>query len=543
MDFNDEKLVNDIDIMVLISNISYLSSSEKTRVLSLPWVREKIKRDLLGRCLEGDVYGNFRRVISSLGVDTLISILEYRTIHDTFRVLTRSDFPSYSDDYKMGNYDKIDEIESEIEKSKYRNTNEYKLFVCLMEESPDEVLEWILADNNLLREYVNISDNMYSMVSMFNYNLIVKLIYKLEELGFGTGNVSFNFSSVNSEDKIRLLDEGFSDETIIKLIDYFDDKAKSYFFLNDKRAIYLYKKVSGFTNLIRSVVRFSRDILLQNDFFDKLKHSNFSEFRRNINAVEKYNDPLIIQSKLAKYYDELINEYDKDRGIFKYYGNVFDNPSLLKENMRDDFIFNFDVRYVFTSYIDYNDDGKLVLKNSDELLDKLKNITSLKLSEVIVDALFCDNIYNVWLNIREMLRYNEKMIPSDRIIADERVSFYELIFNFDNVSSDDKIELFNKLKDKNINSMFYDDLRKLKDYAYDRIRDDMFVISNNSDKISDELSKKYGTHVYDLRDSKYTMMVRALGCRYQEGTNNSRDCYSIVSDENNEVHGNYDNIY
>lgn len=543
MDFNDEKLVNDIDIMVLISNISYLSSSEKSRVLSLSWVREKIKRDLLGRCLEGDVYGNFRRVISSLGVDTLISILDYRTIHDTFRVLTRSDFPSYSDDYKMGNYDKIDEIESEIEKSKYRNTNEYKLFVCLMEESPDKVLEWILNDDDLFKEYINISDNMYSMVSMFSYDLIVKLIYKLEELGFGTGNISFNFSSVNSEDKIRLLGEKFSDETIIKLIDYFDAKAKSYFFLNDKRAKYLYKKATGFTNLIRSGVRFSRDILLQNDFFDMLKHSNFSEFRININAVEKYNDPLIIQSRLAKYYDELINEYDKNRGIFKYYGEILDNPSLLKSKKRDDFIFNFDVKYAFSPYMDYDNDGNIFFENSDELLDKLKSITSLKLSEVIVDALFCDSIYNVWLNIREMLRYNEKMIPSDRIIADERVSFYELIFNFDNVSSDDKIELFNKLKDKNVNSMFYDDLRKLKDYAYDRIRDDMFVISNNGDKISDELSKKYGTPVYDLRESKYTMMIRVLGCRYQESTNNSRDCYSIVSDENNEVHGNYDNIY
>lgn len=543
MDFNDEKLVNDIDIMVLISNISYLSSSEKSRVLSLSWVREKIKRDLLGRCLEGDVYGNFRRVISSLGVDTLISILDYRTIHDTFRVLTRSDFPSYSDDYKMGNYDKIDEIESEIEKSKYRNTNEYKLFVCLMEESPDEVLEWILNDDDLFKEYINISDNMYSMVSMFSYDLIVKLIYKLEELGFGTGNISFNFSSVNSEDKIRLLGEKFSDETIIKLIDYFDAKAKSYFFLNDNRAKYLYKKATGFTNLIRSGVRFSRDILLQNDFFDMLKHSNFSEFRININAVEKYNDPLIIQSRLAKYYDELINEYDRDRGIFRYYGEILDNPSLLKSRKRDDFIFNFDVKYMFSPYMDYDNDGNMFFENSDELLDKLKSITNLKLSEVIVDALFCDSIYNVWLNIREMLRYNEKMIPSDRIIADERVSFYELIFNFDNVSSDDKIELFNKLKDKNVNSMFYDDLRKLKDYAYDRIRDDMFVISNNGDKISNELSKKYGTPVYDLRDSKYTMMVRALGCRYQVGTNNSRDCYSIVSDENNEVHGNYDNIY
>lgn len=543
MDFNDEKLVNDIDIMVLISNISYLSSSEKSRVLSLSWVREKIKRDLLGRCLEGDVYGNFRRVISSLGVDTLISILDYRTIHDTFRVLTRSDFPSYSDDYKMGNYDKIDEIESEIEKSKYRNTNEYKLFVCLMEESPDKVLEWILNDDDLFKEYINISDNMYSMVSMFSYDLIVKLIYKLEELGFGTGNISFNFSSVNSEDKIRLLGEKFSDETIIKLIDDFDAKAKSYFFLNDKRAKYLYKKATGFTNLIRSGVRFSRDILLQNDFFDMLKHSNFSEFRININAVEKYNDPLIIQSRLAKYYDELINEYDKDRGIFKYYGEILDNPSLLKSKKMDDFIFNFDVKYAFSPYMDYDNDGNIFFENSDELLDKLKSITSLKLSEVIVDALFCDSIYNVWLNIREMLRYNEKMIPSDRIIDKGRVSFYELIFNFDNVSSDDKIELFNKFKDKNINSMFYDDLRKLKDYAYDRIRDDMFVISNNGDKISNELSKKYGTPVYDLRESKYTMMIRALGCRYQESTNNSRDCYSIVSDENNEVHGNYDNIY
>lgn len=545
MDFNDEKLVNDIDIMVLISNISYLSSSEKSRVLSLSWVREKIKRDLLGRCLEGDVYGNFRKAISSLGVDTLISILDYRTIHDTFRVLTRSDFPSYSDDYKMGNYDKIDEIESEIEKSKYRNTNEYKLFVCLMEESPDKVLEWILNDDDLFKEYINISDNMYSMVSMFSYDLIVKLIYKLEELGFGTGNISFNFSSVNSEDKIRLLGEKFSDETIIKLIDDFDAKAKSYFFLNDKRAKYLYKKATGFTNLIRSGVRFSRDILLQNDFFDMLKHSNFSEFRININAVEKYNDPLIIQSRLAKYYDELINEYDNDRGIFKYYGEILDNPSLLKSKKMDDFIFNFDVKYAFSPYMDYDNDGNIFFENSDELLDKLKSITSLKLSEVIVDALFCDSIYNVWLNIREMLRYNEKMIPSDRIIDKGRVSFYELIFNFDNVSSDDKIELFNKFKDKNINSMFYDDLRKLKDYAYDRIRDDMFVISNNGDKISNELSKKYGTPVYDLRDSKYTMMVRALGCRYQVGTNNSRDCYSIVSDENNEVyqHGNYDNIY
>ncbi|UKI27383.1 MAG: hypothetical protein L6V91_01750 [Bacilli bacterium] len=134
----------------------------------------------------------------------------------------------------MENYAKIDD---EINMSIHRNSNEYKLFVCLVEESPDKVLEWILNDDDLFKEYINISDNMYSMVSMFSYDLIVKLIYKLEKnLVLVQEMFLLNFFLVLIfEDKIRLLEEGFSDETIIKLIDDFDVNAKSHFFLNDKK--------------------------------------------------------------------------------------------------------------------------------------------------------------------------------------------------------------------------------------------------------------------------------------------------------------------
>ena len=48
-----------------------------------------------------------------------------------------------------------------------------------------------------------------------------------------------------------------------------------------------------------------------------------------------------------------------------------------------------------------------IMNNRDILIDILKKETNKKISEIIIDALFSDNIYNVWLNIKEMLRYNK----------------------------------------------------------------------------------------------------------------------------------------
>lgn len=48
MDFNDEKLVNDIDIMVLISNISYLSSSENLGYFHYLGLERKLRETFLG---------------------------------------------------------------------------------------------------------------------------------------------------------------------------------------------------------------------------------------------------------------------------------------------------------------------------------------------------------------------------------------------------------------------------------------------------------------------------------------------------------------
>ena len=61
-----------------------------------------------------------------------------------------------------------------------------------------------------------------------------------------------------------------------------------------------------------------------------------------------------------------------------------------------------------------------------------------------------------------------------------------MILNIDNVPCTDKIKLYRELKDKNINLMFYEDLRKLKDKSYNLIKSELFDFKNNGDSYNEE---------------------------------------------------------
>lgn len=542
MNFNDEELVNNMDSLALVNNMAFLSKSERKNVLNNSSVLNKLRSELLEDCNKGDIYRNFREVLDILDLDDIFKIFDYNIINNFYKELTISDFPNYKNDYNNGNYEVLGKISKKISDSVNRKKNEYKLFVCLFEKNPDKVMEWLFSDNNLFREVMFLSDDMYSIFASLSYDVIVRTIYKLEEINFIKENIGCNFiSCLDSDNQKKLLDEAFNDDTLIKIISYFRKDVVSYFFEYDKRSIYLYKKIPGIRGLIRSGVKFNREILIRDDFFDLLKETNFTEFRNNIDSIERHNDPVIIEKKLNKYYDELIDQYDYNIGMFKEYINILNNPSILN-NFNDTFIFDTNVRMLFINYR-LRDENGYTFTNKDKLIQELKEETSKKLSEIIVDALFADNIYNVWLNIKEMLRYNNNLDIEHRVIDSERSSFYEMILNFDNVSSEDKINLFNKLRDKNISTIFYDDLRRIKDYAYDKIKEDMIDLSKYNDKINKEYSAKYGFNVYDLRDCEYTMLVRTLGSRYKEETINMRDCYSIISNENSNVYGDGSIVY
>lgn len=537
MNFNDEELVNNMSSIALVNNMAFLSTSERKNVLNNSNVLNKLRSELLKECNNGNIYYNFRKVFDILDLDDIFKIFDYDIIYNFYKKLTIKDFPNYKNDCNNSNCEELSEISKKISDSYNRKRSEYKLFVCLLEKDPDKVMEWILSDNNLFREVMLLSDDMYSIFASVSYDVIARTIYKLEEINFIKESIGCEFISCLSSDfQMKLLEEGFTDDTLIKIISYFRKDVVSYFFEFDKRSIYLYKKIKGIRGFVKDGVKFNREILIRDDFFDLLKEADFIEFRKNINSIEKHNDPMIIEKKLNKYYDELIDQYDYNSGMFKEYINILNNPSILNNFNDNTFIFDTNMKMLFIDYRCWDDNG-YTFNNKDRLVQKLKEETSKKLSEIIVDALFADNIYNVWLNIREMLRYNNNLDVENKVIDSEKSAFYEMIFNFNNVSSEDKINLFNKLRDKNISTIFYEDLRRIKDYAYDKIKEDMINLIKYESNINKKYSDKYGINVYDLRNCKYTMMVRTLSSRYREETVNMRDCYSIISDENTNVYG------
>ena len=95
------------------------------------------------------------------------------------------------------------------------------------------------------------------------------------------------------------------------------------------------------------------------------------------------------------YYEELIINYDYNCGVFKEYLNILNDSKLISKHNKFDFLF--DSRVV--EKIQFN------INNRVELFNIFKEETNKKLSEIIVEAIFKDNIHNVKINIREMLRY------------------------------------------------------------------------------------------------------------------------------------------
>lgn len=517
---------SNMSCLEIVNVLKYKSDKEKTAILSTPVIKDKLKKELLKEAAMGNAYYNFRNIINVLSLNYIFDNFDYDDIHEAFKKLSYKDF---------SNYNSIDDnISFEINNSEIRNSNEYKFFVVLCENDINNTILWILQNDNLFKEFFMKVDNFYSMFCDLDYDLIVKIIYKLDEYRDYFHDKGYDFLSlINKDNQKALLGENFSDDIILKLIGYFNIDTLSYFFLNDRRSIDLFEKIPNINGYINSGVKFNDSILSSQRFFNRLKSSSFVIFRKNINTVETYNNPIMIEQKLKKYYDELISSYDSEEDMFGEYWDVLNNPSLLYNYYdKDTFIFSYDIVLLFEKHLSCDDDDNLYFKDKDALIQILKMETSKKISEVVIDALFSDNIYNVGINIREMIRYNNKLNKNDKALDDDRVAFYKMILDFDNISSKDKIKLFNEFKDRNFSLTFYDDLRKLKDASYDMIKNDLLDLSKYSDKVSSIDCERTQCLVYDLRDSKYTMLVRSK-FPHKDKSNKRRNCYSIISDENN----------
>lgn len=486
--------INNIDIIetsVLLDRVCALSEEERSIVLSDAKIRERLCKGILDNC-RNDIYAYFDRLKLRLSVVDIMSLIDVKLLKKHF-----------------------------VGDLKY---DEYKIFSSLCQNNEDtrKIVSYVLNDDKLFEEFFNQSSNFYSVLGCLDGELLKDVLFKLREKGMSDKCYDF-VPCLSFEAQKYLIDEKLDDDFIAYLVPKLRPEAINYFFVNDKRSNYLFNNFN-ITSMAENGVIFNDEVLKSDKFFDSLKGKSLIDFRNNINVVEMNNLPEYIESKIGKYYDELLASYDESSGMFREYLEIMNNPDDFRSYSKfNDYIMD-DEAFDISRMIRGN--------NNDNCASKFKTLTSKKISEIVVDGLFSDNYYNVCSNIWEMFRFNSKLSLEERVLDKDKEEFYQLILDFDKTSCGDKIKLYRELKDKNINLMFYEDLRKLKDKSYDMIKSSLFNAGNS--ELDKELSDKYGTMIYDMRGKDFFMLVRSMA-GHRDDVGVERACYSIISNDNTRV--------
>lgn len=486
-----DKILNNLNAITpyeLIIKINKLNREDRTIILNNPLIKEKLKYYILEQYSD---YKDLTKLKQKLTVVEIISLLDIQTINEEYN-------------------------DNEIEK--------YKIFryICMTKEETLALINYLLTNNELFLEFSKDVTFYKEVFSYLDYNLIIKIILKLNELK-AKKYLYYFITYLSSNIQKKLIDAKLDDNLLVLIADNFSSDSINYLFQTDKRTTYLFTKLN-IKRLLDADVILPENILNDSKFFDMLKEKSLISFRTNINNVERKNLPEPIEYQLKKYYEELISSYNHEYNMFNDYVNIINTTNKLNNEINfNNYILDFNAKNIYKEYLK---------KKDPKIFEEYKILTSKKLSEIIIDALFQDNIYNVFYNIKEMFRFNNKLSPTEQILDTEKQKFYKLITNIDKITNEDKIKLYYEYKDKNINLMFYEDLRKLKDKSYELINSKLFNYTNyNPSKI---LSLKYKTQIYDLRNKEFFMLIRGEE-NHQEKTTTRINCYSIISNDNTDV--------
>ena len=204
---------------------------------------------------------------------------------------------------------------------------------------------------------------------------------------------------------------------------------------------------------IRELLEDNPNVIYEEEFFDRIKSTSLLEFRRNINFIQDINPTLYLENKVNRYYQTLLNKYDTNTCLFDEYQEllkIFEqkNYKLFEQYHHFNYLVNQDMIIKLEDYMAYSDGKRMASLY-------LLNETSKKISEIVVDGLFKDTIYNVWINMKEIIRYHNNLGKQENLIHQNRLNLYQKILEIDKMDNLKKIQLYNELVDKKIYLLFY----------------------------------------------------------------------------------------
>ena len=248
--------------------------------------------------------------------------------------------------------------------------------------------------------------------------------------------------------------------------------------------------------------------LLNTEVAQKLWNElNVYEYRFLINDANYCGDPTNLNNYAKTKEEEFILNTDYP----KIYQNIFNminklsNLDSSSNEYRD--IFRNLIRQIQIFPNEYTNLRELIFNGEfDEVINLITKSLDEKKSDYIIDYHFEENYYNVMYDLKELLEF---YYAGNIDIPEDRLYLYQQILNIDMLSSQEKIELHNELKQYNMMEIFYDDMSFARKQVRKAIKDYSMVKEELVKFKDEELSNEYGVDVYNIEDNPFFAIVKS----------------------------------
>lgn len=415
---------------------------------------------------------------------------------------------------------------------------------------------------NLYSKNVNVFDE-FQFYYLDNYELVKEIIKK----AFNLLNRVLIYGSFSIENQKNFLnDNNISDEIKYQ---YFDGAL-------DKKVLeeYLEKNIDFTVKAINSKIGLEKILdnqvnipsyILNNQFYTNLEmfaKNDIEVFRNYINSMTRICDVSFLDEMTNKRNDIVINSFEDFVNIIRLF-----NINSQDLNIKSNFLFTREMQDKLNEIKKIINETKTEVEKEQSkyqlLLQKRINKYTQKLEEtkleilneleknlnsIIIDNLFKENIHNVFLNLNEIILYDNTLKDNDKVVDINNLNFYKLILNLENMNLEQKLEIYNKFKERNIQEIYYDDIRNSKNDSYQKLGNSLLDIDKY--KISQELTNQYGCNIYDMRDEEFIILTRCLNGLWSQDFNKSSvihkvktESFTLISNNNTKVFSDDSIIY
>lgn len=247
------------------------------------------------------------------------------------------------------------------------------------------------------------------------------------------------------------------------------------------------------------------------DKFARVEVNHYCEYINEL-LINNYNFACIVEEERFKYVNEKLNLIDN---------NIFDEYKDYK---------NFDSFNIFEKF-HYKDAfklQKLYQEKDDEMIkQELEKITEREMFELIIGTFFKELPHNFLINLKTILEYKKE----NSNYKPKNLELYLKLINFNSLNTKEKQELFNKYKNEDLATQFYDDYLLARNLSYDSINDNLLKLNKDSKIYNKELSERENLDIYYLDGEEFYLCIHSS--RYLGWMDNKKTIsLSLISHNN-----------